>query len=477
MPENILPDPEKILLVQAGVTSPLYPFRSHPLGLMMLAGAVRRDNHGAHVRIIDMKVQDATPQAVAQLARDQGYGIVGVGAFSVHAEIMADVARTVRKAAPGAVLVAGGPHPTCHPEKVLRDAPFDVVVAGEGEAAFTTLARRCCEQKNYSDIPGVSLLRNGELFRNASAPPCEPNELPDPAWDLIDIDAYARVSSFSVLGRRRYMSLFTSRGCPFHCIYCHKIFGKSFRPRSADRVLAEMRELMDTYGVTDFDILDDVFNLDRDRVLAICEGLLKFPRKVTLAFPNGLRSDLLDDETLALMRRAGTVYISFAIESANPRVQKLMHKNLDLEKAERAIRTAARLGVFCNGFFMLGFLTETRAELNRTVNFAVHSPLHTAHFLKVTPFEGTEIFDMMPEELKHRAETMPDAMKYYDRSFNLSELENQEFIRVMARAHRRFYLNPLRLLRLFWAHPFKRNLFSFALFAARRILLGSSTGR
>lgn len=477
MPENIVPDPERILLVQAGVTSPLYPFRSHPLGLMMLAGSVRRDNPRVHVHIVDMKVQDITPQAVAQLAREQGYGIVGVGAFSVHAEIMADVARAVRRAAPGAVLVAGGPHPTCHPEKVLRGAPFDVVVAGEGEAAFTALARRCCERKDYSHIPGIALLRNGELHRNETAPPLDPDDLPNPAWDLIDTDAYARVSSFSVLGRRRYMSLFTSRGCPFHCIYCHKIFGKSFRPKSAHRVLAEMRELMDTYGITDFDILDDVFNLDRDRVHAICEGLLTLPRKVTLAFPNGLRSDLLDDETLRLMRRAGTVYISFAIESANPRVQKLMHKNLDLEKAARAIRTAARLGIFCNGFFMLGFPSETRDELERTVNFAVRSPLHTAHFLKVTPFEGTEIFDMMPQELKHRAGTMPDAMKYYDRSFNLSELENREFIRVMARAHRRFYINPLRLLRLFLAHPFKRNLFSFAFFAMRRILLGSSTGR
>ena len=476
MPRNTITHPQRILFVQAGTTSSLYPFRSHPLGLMSLAAAVRRDIPFAEVHILDMKVRAATPETVARAARDLGAGIVGVGAFSVHADILEQVARRVRAACPDATIVAGGPHPTCHPEKALSAAPLDAVIVGEGESPLTALTDAIIHGRDFSHIPGLAMLRAGELFSNAPPPPVDPGTLPYPAWDLIDINDYARVSSFSILGRRRYMSLFTSRGCPFHCIYCHKIFGKTFRPRSAQSVVAEMRELMDRFGVTDFDILDDVFNLDRDRVHSICEGILALPRRVTLAFPNGLRSDLLDDETLKLMRRAGAVYISFAVESANPRVQKLMRKNLDLDRAAAAIRTASRLGILCNGFFMLGFPSETREELDNTVRFAVRSPLHTAHFLKVTPFEGTDIFSMMPGSLQSRAQSMPDAMKYYDRSFNLSEVGNPRFIRLMARAHRRFYLNPVRLLRLFRAHPFKRNLSGFVAFAARRILLGSSRG-
>jgi radical SAM superfamily enzyme YgiQ (UPF0313 family) len=479
MPTPKNPDPGRILLVQAGVTSALYPFRSHPLGLMMLAACVRRDIPETHIRIIDMKVERITPQGVAREARNGGFGLVGVGAFSLHADIQAETARAVRDAAPGAVLVAGGPHATCHPERVLRQAPFDAAISGEGEISFTVLVRKLREDmgcNGLAGLPGISVLRDGEFIAGEPPTAAEPDTLPRPAWDLINLRAYERSSSFSILGRRRYMSLFTSRGCPFHCIYCHRIFGKSFRPRSAQSVVEEIRELADRYGITDFDILDDAFNLDRARVHAICEALLKLPRPVTVAFPNGLRSDLLDDETLKLMRRAGTIYISFAVESASPRMQKLMRKNLDLEKAERAIRTAARLGIFCNGFFMLGFPGETRQEMERTVRFATRSPLHTAHFLKVTPFEGTELFGMMPECERARAAAMTGAMKYYDRSFNLSDVDNKQFMRIMSRAHRRFYVNPARLLRLVSAHPFKRNVASFAAFAARRILLGSSRG-
>ena len=466
----------KVLLVQAGTAAQEYPFRSHPLGLLYLASSIQRRFPRADIRVADMKVQPHTEQSIAALCRELGPDLVGVGAFSVHADIFNDVVRAVRDAAPQALIVGGGPHASCHPERVLREAPVDAAVAGEGESVLPALLDAHLHGRAVSGIPGAAILENGCFSANPPPDIPHPDELPFPAWDLINIEDYTRVSSFCIMGRRRYMSLFTSRGCPFQCIYCHRIFGKQFRPRSADNVLAEMREIIQRFGITDFDILDDAFNLDKERVHAICEGVLEFDRPVMMTFPNGLRSDLLDDDTLRLMRRAGTRYISFAIESATPRLQKLMRKNLDLSKAERAIRTAARLGIFCNGFFMLGFPSETEPELRDTVDFAVHSPLHTAHFLKVTPFEGTPMFEMMSQEMQQRAAHVSDALKYYDRSFNLSDVDNKQFNRILAAAHRRFYINPVRLLRMAAAHPRRINLLRFALFALRRIVFASSRG-
>lgn len=470
-------DLNNIVLVQAGVASAVYPFRSHPLGLMYVAAGLRAARPGARVRIIDMKVQPHTPESVAAACRDARASVVGIGSFSVHADIAAQTAAAVRAARPDALLIAGGPHASCRPERALRNAPFDAAIAGEADHALPEFLSLIESHNEISSAPGVVKLRNGDVISTPPRVIGDVDALPFPAWDLIGIGDYARVSSFSIMGRRRYMSLFTSRGCPFQCVYCHHIFGKIFRPRGAANVLAEVKEIIGRYGVTDFDILDDVFNLDRGRVHEICEGLLRLDRPVTLTFPNGLRSDMLDDDTLKLLRRAGTRYISFAIESATPRLQKLIHKNLNLERAAHAVRTAAKIGIFCNGFFMLGFPTETEEELNATARFAVSLPLHTAHFLKVTPFDGTDLFDMMTDEQKRDAEQTSDALKYYDRSFNLSTIDNKRFNQQLAAAHRKFYVNPARLLRLAAAHPKRANLLRFLLFALRRIVLGSPRGR
>ena len=132
--------------------------------------------------------------------------------------------------------------------------------------------------------------------------------LPWPAYDLVEMEAY-----FSQLhthlspqqAHARYAPVFTSRGCPYRCIYCHSIFGKKWRARSPESVVGEMKTLVERFGIKEFEIIDDAFNLDRRRVLEICDLIEKEGLEVSLAFPNGLRTDVLDDEVIHALRRAG----------------------------------------------------------------------------------------------------------------------------------------------------------------------------
>ena len=459
----------KALLVHVGPNSSKYLFRSQPLGLMSLAAYAERELPEAEIDILDLKVSEYGARDVGRIAAERGADVVGLSTLTVHAGMLREVAESVRAAAPDALIAAGGPHATCHPRDLVKNGCVDIAVQGEGEIPFAAILRARIEGRPLEGIPSSMTPSMSEPAPRETID--DPDTLPFPAWHKIDLEAYTRYSSFTILGRRNYMCLFTSRACPFKCIYCHNIFGNKFRPRGAQNVLSEIRALHEKYGIADFDIIDDVFNLHRERVVEICESIIKDGPRIQMAFPNGLRSDLLDDELLELMRAAGTTYISFAIETASPRLQNFIHKNLNIEKAAHAIRKGASLGIFCNGFFMVGFPTETEEELRATIGFAIRSPLDTAHFLKVTPFAGTDLFKHLDPGTIEKYKDRPEVHIYEDRSFNLSEVPDGKFKRIVHGAFRRFYLNPFRALSLIRHHPAPLRMFHFARVAFMRIFI------
>ena len=150
---------------------------------------------------------------------------------------------------------------------------------------------------------------------------------------------------------------------------------------SAERIVDEIEYFQQEYGVEDFEFLDDIFNLNRPRLMAFCELLHRRNLRIKIAFPNGLRTDILTQENVDALADAGTYFSSFALESGSPRIQTLMGKNLNIPRFVHGVEMAVKRGIFANGFNMLGFPTETEAEMLQTINVACNSMLHTASFL------------------------------------------------------------------------------------------------
>jgi len=214
-----------------------------------------------------------------------------------------------------------------------------------------------------------------------------------------------RASMKFLMRGRRYATLFTSRGCPYKCSYCHDLFTKKFRWRSAEDVVAEIAFLVDNHGVVEFQIVDDIFNLHKPRLKRIF-ALVKerYPdKRLYFSFPNGLRGDIIDRETVQAMKEGGVYQATVAIETVTGRLQELIEKNLDVEKARRAIEYFDEAGFIVAGFFMLGFPTETPKEIWDTIRFALRSRLSVAQFFTVVPQPGRRSTTLRSASLRRRS--------------------------------------------------------------------------
>ena len=302
-----------------------------PLGVLYLAAYLRK-HMDAQVRIADV-IHMADPWSeIAGAVRSYEPDLVCLSGLTCEASTLHRIAEITRSVRPGVPVLAGGPHPSSDPAAVLRDENIDAVVIGEGEETLLELAQQIQAEPETWRTPASLLAIRGVASRGPDgamrhSPPrptiSDLDALPTPAWDLIDVRWFWSRRSMSTCGVRPYMPIFTSRGCPFHCNYCHDLFGKRFRGRSPENVVEEMAMLQRVYGVNDFEFIDDSINLDKKRFTAILQGLLDRGMHPKLHFPNGVRTDLLEEEQIRLIHAVGAGEISVAVESASPRLQKL----------------------------------------------------------------------------------------------------------------------------------------------------------
>ncbi|MCB1152632.1 B12-binding domain-containing radical SAM protein [bacterium] len=367
-----------------------------PLGLLSLISYARQERPGRHeFRLIDERVHTPTAGEYGALVAEFDPDLIGLSVLSSDVKRMGEVSRLFRHLCPHIPIVVGGPHASAHNATLLDKVDIDFVLAGEGELGFVGLLDSLDAGHSCPTEPIVGLsYRRGDNVLVENAPNTRLLDMansPWPAWDMVDFDDYKNLTRMTPISHGKYAPLFTSRGCPYRCNYCHEVFTKKFRAKGPVEVVDEIEYLMHERQVEEFEIYDDIFNLDYDRAMGICHEIIGRGLKPRLTFPNGIRGDLLDRPLLEAMAAAGTIHLAFAIESASPRIQKMSRKNNRLPKITENIEIAAELGIFPFGFFMLGFPTETREEIQSTIDFAIRSKLNGALFFQVIPFAGTEL--------------------------------------------------------------------------------------
>jgi anaerobic magnesium-protoporphyrin IX monomethyl ester cyclase len=465
--------PRRVLLIKSRSNDPLWKQLTHPLGLMSIAAYLREKYHH-DVRVEDIRISANGHSEIESVIRQYAPDIVGISALTFESDAIPRLAASVKQVNANTPVLLGGPHATAYPEKAVQIRGIDYVVVGEGEIAAGELIERILTHRDVSDLKGIVYQKNSQIISTGRADfIVDLNGLPMPAYDLIPIEEYAKYDRMSRTGSGNYMSIFSSRGCPYQCTYCHNIFGKAFRCRSAENLFNEIKHLHNTYNIREFDFMDDIFNLDRDRLIEFCDRIVHSGMKVAFAFPNGLRGDLLDEKQLSKLKQAGTIFIAFAIETGSPRQQRLIKKNIQLDKIKENIEIARSLKIYSHGFFMIGFPGETLEDMNMTVDFMVSSKLHSAALFVVMPFEGTELGAMAKQMGK--APVSDFSMNYHGKDFvNLTQVPSDEVNRLRRKALLKFYVIPSRLFALARDFPNKRRLGRLGVLFLQRLRWGNS---
>jgi len=365
----------------------------YPIGLVYVAAALKKafgERVEVEIRSYHDKVDsEQTVRAWLERFKPEIVGLrsLTMGRSPLHA--IADLARSCGVP----LVVAGGPHASDSPEDVLHNESFDCAAIGEGEETMVELVQHFLAGKPLSEVKGLAVREPDGTVKVTRRPPISDlDALPLPDHRLVDFQGInSGHVDFSFRYNALHANLFTSRGCPYGCIYCHQMFGKKHRRHSAQRIMEEIRTLHDGFGITRFQIIDDIFNMDKRRAMELFESIARSGLKLVLSFPNAVRGDLVDAELVEAMWEAGVRYVAYAVETASPRLQKLIKKNLNLDRIAEAISLSTAKGIVTRGFFMIGFPTETEQEANLTVEFAKASDLVLTLFFTVVYFPGTEL--------------------------------------------------------------------------------------
>lgn len=380
-----------------------------PLGLAYIAAVLKKAKH--EVKIIDFclgKIKKRkngfcwygkSYHEIEDEIRNYKPDLIGLGCFfSIRFPYVLKIAKICKKVFPNTPIVIGGIHATVNPKLVLKNKEIDYIVLGEGENTIIDLINAIKGENTFESIGGLAFRKNGKNYVNPKNKFIEDlDKLPLPARDLLDMEAYIADRTIRWnLNSRRHASVFTSRGCPNRCTFCSMFYinGRCFRSRNPIKVADEIETLVKNYEIEEISFEDDNLTFDKERMIKICQEVIKRKLKIYWNTPNGISAKTLDEEVLTWMRKAGCVSVNVAIESGDPYIlNQVIRKGLSLKKAEEVVKIADKVGLLVNSYFVLGMPGETRESVERTMKYACSLPLYDIGISFATPFKGTELYD------------------------------------------------------------------------------------
>ena len=321
--------------------------------------------------------------------------------FSGEWPVQRGLITTLRTRLPRALFVAGGEHITALPEYSLADCPaIDVAVRGEGEHAFYELLECVREGGDLTRVNGIAYRdRDGRVVLNDRMPRIKAvDEIPWPYWPDGYLEKFWATGKSYGVASERDMPFMVSRGCPYQCTFCSnpQMWTTTYRLRDTDDVIAEIEHYKARYGITSLQLYDLTAITKKSWTLDLGRKLLERGINLKWSLPSGTRSEALDRETLALLKRTGCSYLVYAPESGSPDTLKRIKKKIHLPKLTESVLEAKRQGIVVRTNLIIGFPHETRRDVFQTVRYGLMLAARGADEVSInifSPSPGSEIYE------------------------------------------------------------------------------------
>ena len=373
--------------------NPYCPISENPspsLGLAFLAGAL--EGAGVETRVVDYTVFPYSKLMLESVLRDFQPNLVGVTSVTMTYNSAAQVIQDVKAVDKHILTVMGGPHVTFWAHEAMNSlAELDFVVIGEGEHTAIDLVRETEKGGDWSKVKGIVYRQGSQVL---STGPREQiidlDSLPMPARHLFPLGRY--------LALGMPITMTTSRGCPFQCIFCvgRKMVGAKVRYRNPEKVVDELAYL---HGLNfkQINIVDDLFTASKDHCLAVCHEIQK--RALEVRWTSFSRVDTISRELLIEMKKAGCYSVSFGVETGNPDILRTIKKKITIERVIDAANLCREVGMDVHFSFILGLPGETPETLRQTAAFSekLSGIVGSCGFHLLAPFPGTEVREKSDE--------------------------------------------------------------------------------
>lgn len=375
-----------------------------PLWAAILAGYLR--GLGYSVLLYDAELENWSYEETAEKIKSANPLLAAVvasgtnpSASTMNMTGAGKIVSILRELAPDIKTLLAGLHPSALPERTLTEEAVDFVCQGEG---FYTIPKLLDALKNKAgsySIEGLWYKKNNEVISNPRPPLLDNlDSLPRPAWDLLPMKRY-RAHNWHCFGnldaRSPYAILYTSLGCPFRCSFCciNALFGENkIRYRGIDKVVEELDFLVNTYGVRNIKIVDEMFAMGEKRVVELCERIAD--KGYDLNIWAYARVNTVTEKMLASMREAGIRWICYGFESGSERVIKDASKGYSLELAGKAAQMTHDSDIHILGNYMVGLPEDDQGSMDETLKLMLDINSEWVNIYCAMAYPGSRLYDM-----------------------------------------------------------------------------------